>query len=106
MPVVLALLEIWYVNFFGAQTRAVIPYSEICAICRRTSAARDGIEREARGPRRERSRLRHGSRRLGRLSTPSQHSFHQLLHQGTHLNPVDFIVIDETGAVLPGKTRS
>src|SRR5437867_9677241 len=28
MPVVLALLEIWYVNFFGAQTRAVIPYSE------------------------------------------------------------------------------
>jgi glucose-6-phosphate isomerase len=93
MPVVLALLEIWYVNFFGAPTRAVIPYSEDL---RDLPAYLQQLEMESNGKRvdRDGNEVDYDTAPVvwGAAGTPSQHSFHQLLHQGTRLVPVDFIV--------------
>jgi len=98
MPVVLALLEIWYVNFFGAETRAVIPYSEDL---RDLPAYLQQLEMESNGKRvdRDGNEVDYATAPVvwGASGTPSQHSFHQLLHQGTHLVPVDFIVIGRNG---------
>ena len=97
MPVLLALLEIWYVNFFGARTRAVIPYSEDL---RDFPAYLQQLEMESNGKRVDRAgnEVDHATSPVvwGAAGTPSQHSFHQLLHQGTHLVPVDFIVFGES----------
>jgi glucose-6-phosphate isomerase len=98
MPVVLALLEIWYVNFFGAHTRAVIPYSEDL---RDLPAYLQQLEMESNGKRvdRDGTEVDYATAPVvwGASGTPSQHSFHQLLHQGTHFVPVDFIVIGRNG---------
>jgi glucose-6-phosphate isomerase len=93
LPAVLALLEIWYVNFFGAQTRAVVPYSEDL---RDLPAYLQQLEMESNGKRVDRDgrEVDYDTAPVvwGAAGTPSQHSFHQLLHQGTRLVPVDFIV--------------
>ncbi len=93
IPAVLALLEIWYVNFFGAQTRAVIPY---CEDLRDLPAYLQQLEMESNGKRidREGKEVDYDTAPIvwGATGTPSQHSFHQLLHQGTRLVPVDFII--------------
>ncbi|HEY6241348.1 MAG TPA: glucose-6-phosphate isomerase [Burkholderiales bacterium] len=96
MPVLLALLEIWYVNFFGAQSRAVIPYSEDL---RDLPAYLQQLEMESNGKRvdRDGNEVDYATAPVvwGVAGTPSQHSFHQLLHQGTPLVPVDFIMIGQ-----------
>jgi glucose-6-phosphate isomerase len=93
IPVVLALLEIWYVNFLGAQTRAVLPYSEDL---RDLPAYLQQLEMESNGKRvdRDGNEVDYDTAPVvwGASGTPSQHSFHQLLHQGTRLVPVDFIL--------------
>jgi glucose-6-phosphate isomerase len=98
MPAVLALLEIWYVNFFGAQSRAMIPYSEDL---RDFPAYLQQLEMESNGKRvdRDGNEIDYATAPVvwGAVGTPSQHSFHQLLHQGTHLIPVDFIVLGQDG---------
>jgi glucose-6-phosphate isomerase len=104
MPVMLALLEIWYVNFFGAQARAVIPYSEDL---RDLPAYLQQLEMESNGKRvdRDGNEVDYATAPVvwGASGTPSQHSFHQLLHQGTHLIPVDFIVIGRNGESSTGR---
>ena len=96
LPAVLALLEIWYVNFFGAQTRAVIPY---CEDLRDLPAYLQQLEMESNGKRvdRDGNEVDYDTAPVvwGATGTPSQHSFHQLLHQGTRLVPVDFVVARE-----------
>jgi len=96
LPVLLALLEIWYVNFFGAQTRAVIPYSEDL---RDLPAYLQQLEMESNGKRvdREGNEVDYATAPVvwGASGTNSQHSFHQLLHQGTRLVPVDFVLARE-----------
>ena len=96
LPAILALLEIWYVNFFGAQTRAVIPYSEDL---RELPAYLQQLEMESNGKRvdRDGNEVDYDTAPVvwGAPGTPSQHSFHQLLHQGTRLVPVDFVVARE-----------
>jgi glucose-6-phosphate isomerase len=96
VPVILALLEIWYTNFFGAQTRAVIPYSEDL---RYLPAYLQQLEMESNGKRvdRDGDEIDYDTAPVvwGASGTPSQHSFHQLLHQGTRLVPVDFVVARE-----------
>jgi glucose-6-phosphate isomerase len=96
MPAVLALLEIWCVNFLGARSRAVIPYSEDL---RDFPAYLQQLEMESNGKRvdRDGNEVDYATAPVvwGAAGTPSQHSFHQLLHQGTHLIPADFIVIGE-----------
>ena len=85
-------------NFFGAQTRAVIPYSEDL---RDLPAYLQQLEMESNGKRvdRDGNEVDYATAPVvwGASGTPSQHSFHQLLHQGTHFVPVDFIVIRRNG---------
>jgi glucose-6-phosphate isomerase len=96
MPVLLALLSIWYVDFFGAQSRAVLPYSEDL---RDFPDYLQQLEMESNGKRvdRDGNEVDYATAPVvwGACGTTSQHSFHQLLHQGTHLVPVDFIVFAE-----------
>jgi glucose-6-phosphate isomerase len=98
MPVLLALLEIWYVNFFGAQSRAVLPYSEDLGDF---PDYLQQLEMESNGKRvdRDDNEVDYATAPIvwGAAGTSSQHSFHQLLHQGTHLVPVDFIALAEPG---------
>lgn len=93
MPVTMALLSVWYAAFFGAETSAVLPYSEDL---RELPAYLQQLQMESNGKcvNREGQSLDYPTSPVlwGTAGTVSQHSFHQLLLQGTHLVPVDFIV--------------
>jgi glucose-6-phosphate isomerase len=92
LPVLLALLGIWYTDFFGTRSAAVLPYDQYLA---RFPAYLQQLIMESNG----KSVTLHGDRvryatspvMWGEPGTNGQHSFHQLLHQGTPLVPVDFI---------------
>lgn len=92
MPVVLALLNIWYANFYGAQSRAVLPYDQRLA---RFPAYLQQLEMESNGKRATRAGeiVDYATSPVvwGEPGTNGQHAFFQLLHQGTVLIPVDFI---------------
>lgn len=91
-PVILGLLGVWYSNFWDAQTRAVLPYSEDMA---RFAAYLQQLTMESNG----KSVTAHGHHVTtdtgevfwGEPGTNGQHAFYQLLHQGTRLIPADFI---------------
>ncbi len=91
-PVLLALLNLWYRNLFGAQTQAVLPYSDVLA---RFPAYLQQLEMESNGKRvtLEGTPVDHdtGSIVWGEPGTNGQHAFYQLLHQGTTLVPCDLI---------------
>jgi glucose-6-phosphate isomerase len=93
LPVLLALLGIWYVNFHGAQAHAVLPYAEDL---RELPAYLQQLEMESNGKRVDREGREVGYATCpviwGASGTNGQHAFHQLLHQGTLLVPCDFIV--------------
>ena len=93
MPVVLSLLEIWYVNFMGAQSHAVIPYHHNL---RRLPAFLQQLAMESNGKtvNRDGETLTYATNPIvwGDEGSNGQHSFHQLLHQGSVLCPVDFIL--------------
>ena len=99
MPVIMALLSVWYSAFFGAQTQAVLPY---CEDLRELPNYLQQLQMESNGKRvdREGRALDYPTSPVlwGGAGTVSQHSFHQLLHLGTHLIPVDFIVPVQAGA--------
>lgn len=92
IPVVLALLSIWYNNFYGSETEALIPYSQY--LHRFPAYLQQGIM-ESNGKSRDRSGNRVGYETgtiiWGEPGTNSQHAFFQLIHQGTKLIPTDFI---------------
>ncbi len=92
IPVVLALLSIWYNNFFGAETEAIIPYSQY--LHRLPAYLQQGIM-ESNGKSVDRAGNRVGYQTgtiiWGEPGTNSQHAFFQLIHQGTKLIPADFI---------------
>ena len=92
IPVVLALLSVWYNNFFGAETEAVIPYSQY--LHRLPAYLQQGVM-ESNGKRADRSgspaSYQTGTIIWGEPGTNSQHAFFQLIHQGTKLIPADFI---------------
>ena len=92
MPVIIALLGIWYSNFLGAQSTAVIPYCERLLLLpsylqqldmesngKSTTLNGDSIDYQT------------GAILWGQTGTNGQHAFFQLLHQGTRMVPVDFI---------------
>jgi len=92
VPVLMALLGVWNTNFLGAATHAVLPYANALRLF---PAYLQQLEMESNGKRTDR-----GGRAVdyatapvlwGMEGTVSQHSFHQLLHQGTQIVPVDFI---------------
>jgi glucose-6-phosphate isomerase len=92
LPVLLGLIGIWYNNFFGAQTHAVLPYSQylwrLSAYLQQLDMESDGKHVDLEG--------RHvdcqtGPIVWGQPGTNGQHAFYQLIHQGTKLIPCDFI---------------
>lgn len=93
MPGLLALLEIWYSQFFGTQTHAILPYSHAL---REFPDFLQQLEMESNGKSTDRQgksiAYSSGSIIWGSAGTIGQHSFHQLLHQGTAFIPVDFIL--------------
>jgi glucose-6-phosphate isomerase len=92
LPAILGLLGIWYANFWGAQTHAVLPYDQYLA---RFPAYLQQLDMESNGKRvdREGRPVEHttGPVVWGEPGTNGQHAFYQLLHQGTRLVPCDFI---------------
>jgi glucose-6-phosphate isomerase len=92
LPVLLGLLTVWYVDFFGTQTQAVLPYDQYL---KRFPAYLQQLTMESNG--------KHvtldgrpvdyatGPVFWGEPGTNGQHSFYQLLHQGTEIVPIDFI---------------
>ncbi len=92
IPVVLALLSIWYNNFYGAETEAVIPYTQYLG--RFSAYLQQGImESNGKSVDRDGNRVNYetGTIIWGEPGTNSQHAFFQLIHQGTKLIPADFI---------------
>ncbi|WP_280399738.1 glucose-6-phosphate isomerase [Nocardia carnea] len=91
-PVLLALLGVWYSNFFGAQSRAVLPYSNDLA---RFPAYLQQLTMESNGKsvRADGTPVTTSTGEIfwGEPGTNGQHAFYQLLHQGTRLIPADFI---------------
>jgi glucose-6-phosphate isomerase len=92
IPVVLALLSVWYNNFYGAETEAIIPYTQY--LHRFSAYLQQGImESNGKSVDRAGNRvdLQTGTIIWGEPGTNSQHAFFQLIHQGTKLIPTDFI---------------
>ncbi|WP_067572892.1 glucose-6-phosphate isomerase [Nocardia acidivorans] len=91
-PVLLGLLGVWYSNFFGAQSRAVLPYSNDLA---RFPAYLQQLTMESNGKsvRSDGTPVTTSTGEIfwGEPGTNGQHAFYQLLHQGTRLVPADFI---------------
>lgn len=92
MPVLLALIGIWYNNFFGAETHALLPYDQYLA---RFPAYFQQCDMESNGKSIDRQgrpvTAQTGPIVWGEPGTNGQHAFYQLLHQGTKLVPADFI---------------
>ena len=126
IPIVLALISVWYNNFFGAETEAIIPYTQY--LHRFSAYLQQGImESNGKSMDRNGNRVSHqtGTIIWGEPGTNSQHAFFQLIHQGTKLIPADFIGFKEslhgdvshhnklmanffaqTEALMNGKTRN
>lgn len=94
MPVILALLGIWYINFFGTQVQAVVPYAERLKFL---IPYLQQAEMESNG-----KRINLSGKPISYATSPvvfggegcnGQHAYHQLLHQGQHIIPVDFILV-------------
>ncbi len=92
LPVLLALLTVWYVNFFDAASIAILPYDQYL---QRFPAYLQQLTMESNGKQVTRDGARVGYATgpvyFGEPGTNGQHSFYQLLHQGTSLVPCDFI---------------
>ena len=92
IPVILALIGIWYNNFFGAQTEAILPYDQYL---HRFPAYFQQGNMESNGKYLDRSgrevNYQTGPIIWGEPGTNGQHAFYQLIHQGTKLIPCDFI---------------
>ena len=93
IPVIMALLGIWYSNFHGAESHAILPYDQY--LHRFAAYVQQGdMESNGKGVDRSGGRIRDyttGPVIWGEPGTNGQHAFYQLLHQGTRLIPCDFI---------------
>ncbi len=92
LPVIMGLLAVWYGDFFDAQTAAVLPYEQYL---KRFPAYLQQLTMESNGKSvtldGRRVDYNTGAIYWGEPGTNGQHSFYQLIHQGTHLIPCDFI---------------
>lgn len=125
IPVIMALLGIWYNNFYGAETTSVLPYAQHM---HRFPAYLQQADMESNGKfvDRQGKQINYstGPVLFGEIGIPSQHAFYQLLHQGTKLVPVDILapifnfkgaskhhnalmsnVFAQTEALMKGKTE-
>ncbi|OBG84137.1 glucose-6-phosphate isomerase [Mycobacterium sp. E802] len=101
-PALLGLIGLWYSNFFGAQTRAVLPYSNDLS---RFAAYLQQLTMESNGKSVQSDgtpvTTDTGEIFWGEPGTNGQHAFYQLLHQGTRLVPADFIGFSQPTDDLP-----
>ncbi len=125
IPVILALIGVWYNNFFGAETEAILPYDQYM---HRFPAYFQQGNMESNGKSVDRNGRRVGYQTgpiiWGEPGTNGQHAFYQLIHQGTKLIPADFLApavshnpagdhhaillsnfFAQTEALMRGKTR-
>jgi glucose-6-phosphate isomerase len=125
IPVILALVGIWYNNFFGAQTEVILPYDQylhrFAAYFQQGNMESNGKSVDRNGNRVD---YQTGPIIWGEPGTNGQHAFYQLIHQGTKLIPADFLApakshnptgehhsillsnfFAQTEALLQGKTR-
>ncbi len=97
LPVLMGLLGVWYNNFFGAQTVAVLPYDQYL---KRFPAYLQQLTMESNGKHvtlaGERVNYETGQIFWGEPGTNGQHSFYQLIHQGTKIIPCDLIGFNQT----------
>lgn len=102
IPVILALLSIWYQNFFGASAQAIIPYSYrlryLIHYIQQADMESNGKSVNSRG---ETTDYATGPIIFGEEGCNGQHAYHQLLHQGNQLIPADFILIANTNTREP-----
>ena len=92
IPVLMALLSIWYNNFYGYETEAVVPYSQLLE---RFPAHLQQMIMESNGKNKTRDgypvNYQTGTLIWGEVGVSAQHAFFQLFHQGTKVIPIDFI---------------
>ncbi|NLE67570.1 MAG: glucose-6-phosphate isomerase [Lentisphaerae bacterium] len=92
LPVILGMLGVWYNNFFGAESHAILPYDQYLS---RFAAYFQQADMESNGKSTDQSgrpvRYQTGPIIWGEPGTNGQHAFYQLIHQGTRLIPADFI---------------
>ncbi|MDX5370910.1 MAG: glucose-6-phosphate isomerase [Pseudomonadaceae bacterium] len=126
MPVLLALLGVWYGNFWGAQSHAILPYDHYLRNITKHLQQLD-MESNGKSVRQDGSPVstETGPVIWGGVGCNGQHAYHQLLHQGTALIPADFIVpvvsynpvadhhqwlyancLSQSQALMLGKTRA
>jgi len=97
IPAVLALLGVWYNNFFGAESHAILPYDQY--LHRFPAYLQQGdMESNGKSVTRAGARVEYSTGPIlwGEPGTNGQHAFYQLIHQGTKLIPADFIAPAET----------
>lgn len=94
MPVLMGLIGIWYINFFGSNAHAIAPYTyrlrDLIPYLQQADMESNGKSINLGG---EQISYTSGPVIFGEEGCNGQHSYHQLLHQGKHLIPVDFILI-------------
>ena len=92
VPVLMGLIGVWYDDLFGAETQAILPYSQYLA---RFAAYLQQLEMESNGKSVDLEgnpvRMQTGEIVWGEPGTNGQHAYYQLIHQGTKLIPADFI---------------
>jgi glucose-6-phosphate isomerase len=107
LPVIAGMLGVWYVNFFGTETHAVLPYSQYL---HRLPAYLQQLTMESNGKsvRGDGTPVTTATGEIfwGEPGTNGQHAFYQLLHQGTRLVPADFIGFAEPHHRLPVDDRT
>ena len=102
LPVILALLGIWYNNFFDAETYAILPYSQDLQYLP-TYLQQGDMESNGKSVDRNENMVNYQTGPIiwGEPGTDGQHAFYQLIHQGTKLVPCDFLIpaksFDEVG---------
>lgn len=97
MPVLMAMISVWYSNFYNAETEAVLPYTQY--LTKFVDYLQQAImESNGKSIDRNGNRVNYttGTIVWGNTGTNSQHAFLQLLHQGTRLIPTDFICYKES----------
>jgi glucose-6-phosphate isomerase len=103
VPVLAALLGVWYIDFFGACAHAVLPYDQRL---KSLPAYLQQLEMESNGKsvRRDGAQVDYATAPVifGAAGTNGQHAFYQLLHQGTQLIPADFIACCRSDHHLDG----
>ena len=97
IPITLALLTVWYNNFFGAESEAIIPYTQylqrLPAYLQQATMESNGKSVDQNG---KQVNYQTGTIIWGEPGTNSQHAFFQLIHQGTKIIPTDFIGYKES----------